>query len=144
MNIKDVASLLRALKKDIADDCRASDDPDDNTPGMQVTVATTDGKAWTYQTGDNSYSGGCYHYAHWSVIYLYRNSNCRDLAREAVAECMEPVHQERREKRDARLAKRFAGRSPFTLWIAPYRADCTRFARFVWPYATAVPHAACV
>lgn len=106
MNIKEVTALLVALKKDIHDDYRASDDPDDDTPGMQVTVATTDGKNWTYQTGDNSYFGSCYHYQYWSVIYLYRNSNCADLAREAVNECMEAVCEQRREKRDVKLRKR--------------------------------------
>lgn len=144
MTIKEITALLIALKPDIADDYRCTDDPDDDTPGMLVTVATTDGGAWSYQTGDNSYTGGCYHYRYWSVIYLHRDSNCRELAREAYAECMEPVHEERRERRDAKLRKRFAQRSPFTLWIAPYRADCARFCRFVFPYCTAVRHAACV
>lgn len=95
LSIKSVAALLVALKADICDEYRASDDPDDNTPGMQVTIASTDGKAWTYQTGDNSYAGGCYHYRHWGVIYLYRASNCRELARDAVAEVMDGVHEER-------------------------------------------------
>ena len=33
--------LFKALKQDIDDDYRASDDPDDNTPGMQVTIGFT-------------------------------------------------------------------------------------------------------
>ena len=145
MKIKDVTRLLISLKKQISDDYRATDDPDDNSPGMQVTIATTDGKDWDYQTGDNSYSGACYHYRHWAVIYLYRRSDCRALAREAVAECMEEVWRERREKRDARLAKRFAGRSPFTLWIAPYQQDgAAQRSRFVFPMCKPQQHAACV
>lgn len=144
MKIKDVTRLLISLKKQIADDYRATDDPDDNTPGMQVTIATTDGKDWTYQTGDNSYSGGCYHYRYWSVIYLYRRSNCAELAREAVEECMSEVYRIRREKQEARLAKKCAGRSSFTLWIAPYRHDCASFSRFVFPTCKPQRHAACV
>lgn len=95
MTIKQVTKLLVSLKADIGDDYRASDDPEDNTPGMQVTIASNDGKKWTYQTGDNSYSGGCYHYRHWGVIYLYRNSNCRALAKDAIAEVWEGIVSER-------------------------------------------------
>lgn len=87
--ISEITALLRSLKKHIHDDCRASDDPEDDTPGMQVTIATTDGTGWSYQTGDNSYTGGCYQYQHWAVIYLYRRSNSRELAREAVSELRE-------------------------------------------------------
>ncbi len=84
--IREISSLLVSLKGDICDDYRASDDPDDNTPGMQVTVSTSDMQSWNYQTGDNSYSGGCYGDPHWSVIYLYRRSNCVELAKDAVNE----------------------------------------------------------
>lgn len=83
---KEIAALLVELKKDICDDYRASDDPSDNTPGMQVTVSTRDMNSWHYQTGDNSYSGGCYGDPFWAVIYLYRRSNCRELAHDAVNE----------------------------------------------------------
>ncbi len=82
----EVYRLLVSLKGDICDDYRASDDPEDSTPGMQVTVSTADMQSWNYQTGDNSYSGGCYGDPHWSVIYLYRRSNCKALATEAVTE----------------------------------------------------------
>lgn len=82
----EIASLLRSLKSQIDDDFRCSDDPDDNTPGMCVTVSTSDMRSWNYQTGDNSYSGGCYGDPHWSVIYLYRRSNCKQLAEDAVSE----------------------------------------------------------
>ncbi len=87
MNAREIARLLVQLKIDISDEYRASDDPDDNTPGMVVTFAT-DAKEtdWAYQTGDNSYSGGCYFYPFWSVVYLYRDSNCRELARQVVNE----------------------------------------------------------
>lgn len=38
---REIRSLLIQLKRDICDDYRCTDDPDDNTPGMLVTVATT-------------------------------------------------------------------------------------------------------
>lgn len=88
---REICTLLKHLKREIGDDYRASDDPDDTTPGMQVTVSTRDGSDWSYQTGDNSYSGGCYGHPHWSVVYLYRRSNCAELASSAVSELADAV-----------------------------------------------------
>lgn len=86
--------LLKSLKGDIADDYRATDDPDDNTPGMCVTIGFTPESedkdaSWSYQTGDNSYTGGAYGHPHWAVIYLYRRSNSRELAEEAADQIAE-------------------------------------------------------
>jgi hypothetical protein len=91
MTIKEIQRLLVSLKADIDDDFRASDDPDDNQPGMPVTVSTTNGINWSYQTGDNSYTGGCYGHQHWSILSLYRNSNTLELARDAVNELRDMV-----------------------------------------------------
>ena len=90
--------LFKALKADIADDYRASDDPDDTTPGMQVTIGFTpaneDNEAsWSYQTGDNSYTGGAYSHPHWAVVSLYRRSNSRELAEECASQIAELVCQ---------------------------------------------------
>lgn len=93
ITIKEIRSLLINLKADIADEYRASED--DTIPGMCVTIATTDGCEWTYQTGDNSFTGGCYHYRHWSVISLYRRSNCTELAREVVNELLGLVEEQK-------------------------------------------------
>ena len=83
----DVRALLIDLKKHIGDDYRASDDPDDSTPGMCVTIGSNPETGdWSYQTGDNSYTGGAYGYSDWAVVYLYRRSNCTELAREAVGQ----------------------------------------------------------
>lgn len=94
---KQVTLLLKSLKQDIGDEYRATDDPDDNTPGMQVTIGATpqsDGVlSWAYQTGDNSYSGGAYSHHNWGVIYLYRRSNCAELAKQAVEEIAESISQ---------------------------------------------------
>jgi hypothetical protein len=88
--------LLKSLKADIGDDYRATDDPDDTTPGMCVTIGFTPSNderdcSWHYQTGDNSYTGGAYGHAHWAVISLYRRSNSFELARQAVDEIAESV-----------------------------------------------------
>jgi len=86
----EVESLLKGLKREIGDDYRASED--DTLPGMLVTIGAEpkeDGISWGYQTGDNSYTGGAYGFQHWTLIYLYRRSNCRDLAKDAVEELLE-------------------------------------------------------
>lgn len=90
---REIRALLIRLKREIGDDYRASDDPNDDTPGMQVTFATTDGESWSYQTGDNSYTGGCYSHPHWSVISLYRRDNCTEHARHVVEELLGMVEE---------------------------------------------------
>lgn len=98
MNIKEIRALLFSLKKDICDDYRVSDDPDDDTPGICVTIATTNGKAWDYQTCDNSFTGSAYGFRHWAVISLYRDSNCLELAREAIGELRELIAEAKGEE----------------------------------------------
>lgn len=87
--IKDIRALLVALKPDIGDEYRATDDRDDNTPGMCVTIGASADGSWSYQTGDNSYTGGAYGHPYWAVIYLYRRSNSTELARDAVDQIAE-------------------------------------------------------
>lgn len=91
-NLEDLCRLFVALKKDIADNYRCSDDPEDTTPGMSVTIGWTAGNgAWDYQTGDNSFSGGAYGHADWAVISLFRRSNSRELAREVQGQLYDLV-----------------------------------------------------
>lgn len=79
---QDVYRLCRAVKQDICDEYHAFED--DDYPGIQLTVACGDdgGKNgnWSYQTGDNSYTGGAYSYPHWAVVGIYRTSNCKQIA----------------------------------------------------------------
>lgn len=92
---KEIRRLLVSLKPDIADDYRATDDPDDDTPGICVTIGATpqeDGTlSWHYQTGDNSFTGGAYGHRNWGVIYLYRRSNSAELAHAAVDEIADSI-----------------------------------------------------
>lgn len=97
MTISEITELLEFLQTTIADDYRATDDPEDNQPGMQVTIAT-DGdrdssgqfsEPWTYQTGDNSFAGNCYGYQYWGVGYLYRDSDCKEIAADMIEQCRE-------------------------------------------------------
>lgn len=105
--VREWTALLKALKADISDDYRASDDPGDSVPGMQVTIGFTpagygsEGRehlaereaSWGYQTGDNSYTGGAYCHPHWAVVSLYRRSNCRELAEDCASQIAELAWQ---------------------------------------------------
>lgn len=89
--IKDIRALLIDLKSAIDDEYRAYDDcdVDDTTPSMLVTIGADDSGDWSWQTGDNSYSGGGYGYPHWALVTLTRRANCTELARDAVAQIAE-------------------------------------------------------
>jgi hypothetical protein len=91
--LKELAQLCASLKKEISDEYRASDDPGDDTPGMQLTVGADGKGGWSWQTGDNSYSGGAYHYPHWAVVSLYRDSKCSEVAKEIRSELEEAYWQ---------------------------------------------------
>lgn len=90
--IKEIADLLIALKPDISDDFRCQDSDMDDLPGMTVTIGyDPKDKTWSYQTGDNSYSGSCYHYPYWAVVSLYRRSNSRELALEVINQILDQL-----------------------------------------------------
>jgi len=77
--------LIAALIPNICDEYRASDDPEDDTPGMSVTIGFTPetedrDASWSYQTGDNSYSGGAYGHENWGVVSIYRDSKPSEVA----------------------------------------------------------------
>jgi len=93
MIVNQWAALLRELKTQIADDYRCSDDPEDTTPGMLVTFGLSPDGTWSYQTGDNSFTGGAYGHAYWGLAYLYRRSNCKALAQHAFDEAAEQIEE---------------------------------------------------
>ncbi len=94
---KEITKLLKSLKHDIGDEYRCTDDSDDNTPGMLVTIGATpneDGDLiWGYQTGDNSYTGAAYSHRNWGVGYLYRRSHSGEVAHGIVEEIAESIAQ---------------------------------------------------
>ena len=48
--------------------------------GLDITLATNeDGDTWNYQTGDNSYTGGCYSLPHWAVETITIDSIPSDI-----------------------------------------------------------------
>lgn len=85
-----IEAILAQLQTQIDPEMRASDDPDDNQPGMQVTFACDDElNEWTFQTGDNSFSGPCYHLPNWAVVYLYQDSEATELAKDAIEQLLD-------------------------------------------------------
>jgi hypothetical protein len=92
--IKDVAALIRDLKPTIGDEYRAIGCEEDDTPSMDLTVGcNTETGEWSWQTGDNSYSGGAYSYPIWGVIIIDRRCNSRATARELVNQIAEQASQ---------------------------------------------------
>lgn len=89
--LADIRALLIELKRDIDDDYRADDDID--IPSMCVTIGADGRGQWSYQTGDNSYTGSAYHYPHWAVVTLTRRSNCTELAADVLDQLADLVAQ---------------------------------------------------
>ena len=85
--IKDLAALVRAVKACISDEYRA--DQWAERPSIQLTVGANDTGGWSYQTGDNSYTGGAYFYPSWGVVAVERCSNSVALARDIKAQIEE-------------------------------------------------------
>jgi hypothetical protein len=86
--LRDIAALVRDVRAQIQPAYRASED--DTQPGIQLTVATDDAfSMWSFQTGDNSYTGGAYGLPHWAVVAVYRDSNSFDVARDIYQQLQE-------------------------------------------------------
>ncbi len=89
--VKDLFNLLKAIKPEIADDYIQEGD---TLPSIEVTVGCDpETGEWSYQTGDNSYMGGAYHYPIWGVVSVYRRSNCADLARDIREQIADQYYQ---------------------------------------------------
>ena len=79
LNITNVSKLIKAVKQYGVD-----------KEGMDLTVGyNPKSKEWDYQTGDNSYSGACYHYPVWGVTTVFPRSKSNDLAREVVNQILD-------------------------------------------------------
>ena len=98
---QELYSLLVAIKKDadwrtLRRDFR--DDPDDSTPYIDVTIGCTfdftEGCiTWSYQTGDNSFTGGAYSHPEWFTTSILSRSNCEDLAKDLIEEIEGRIHE---------------------------------------------------
>lgn len=88
--IKELSSLIRAVKRSICPEYRAFEG--DEIPGIQLTVGANSAGDWGYQTGDNSYMGDVYHYPYWGVVGVYRRSCSRSLAKEIQDQLWEQMY----------------------------------------------------
>jgi hypothetical protein len=82
----ELAALVRDVRSTITSEYRAFEG--DSSPGIQLTVGA-DRKGWSYQTGDNSFTGGAYGYRVWAVTGVYRDSNSFITADGLIAELEE-------------------------------------------------------
>ena len=80
--IGELARLVRAIKLDICDEYV---EEKGDTPSIQLTIGAND-ESWSYQTGDTSYTGGAYGFAHWGIGYVTRRCNSREVAKEILAD----------------------------------------------------------
>ena len=62
---------------------------------LQMTFASDDLETFAFQSGDNSFSGACYGLRNWGVVELGTDSDCKELAIDAVAQIADAVEMER-------------------------------------------------
>jgi len=86
--IGELARLVRDVKLDIMDEYI---EEKGDTPSIQLTIGA-DEDGWSYQTGDNSYSGGAYGYRSWGVGYVTRRCNSREVARDILSDLASQVY----------------------------------------------------
>jgi hypothetical protein len=79
----ELARLVRNVREDISSEYRAFEG--DEKPGIQLTVGARH-DSWSFQTGDNSFSGGAYGYPHWGVIGVYRDTNSFEAADDLIGQ----------------------------------------------------------
>ncbi len=76
-----IEANIKHWNKDAVDYAEVEDD--DETPSLQLTFAiNTKGTKWSFQTGDNSYSGGAYLFPHWAVVYVSQDTTADELFKE--------------------------------------------------------------
>lgn len=57
---------------------------------LEITFACDDsGKVWNYQTGDNSYIGGCYGLPNWAIETIDCDSNASELSASIIEQLNE-------------------------------------------------------
>ena len=99
---QELYSLLVALKRGAdwptlrRDFCE--NDPSDQTPYVEVTIGCTFDFAggciiWSYQTGDNSFTGGAYGHPEWFTTSLLSRSNCKAIAKDLTEEIAGRIHE---------------------------------------------------
>ena len=58
---------------------------------LQMTFASDNLETFTFQSGDISYSGACYGLRNWGVVELGTDSDCKELAIDAVEQIADGI-----------------------------------------------------
>lgn len=92
--INELTKLFVHLKTTIHDDYSTEGDEPGSPPSMEVTIGwTPETGNYSYQTGDNSFTGGAYGHPLWAVVYLTRRANSTELAREVRSQLLDQYCQ---------------------------------------------------
>jgi hypothetical protein len=73
LNLSDWQSYLDVMS-DVAD----TDEDECNFNDLTVGLSEN-GQEWSYQTGDNSFTGGAYSFPHWAVVSFSKDTTPKEL-----------------------------------------------------------------
>jgi len=84
----DLYELVSNVRNDISPESRAFEG--DEEPGIQLTVGwDPKDKKWSYQTGDNSFTGGAYSCPIWAVVAIYVRSKIESVIKDILNQIQE-------------------------------------------------------
>lgn len=93
---QELYGLLVAIKKSADWPDFSGSSTNDEPSYIDVTIGCTFGEeciTWSYQTGDNSFTGGAYGHPEWFTAALLRRSNCREISKNMISEIEERIHE---------------------------------------------------
>jgi hypothetical protein len=78
-NITNITKLIKEIKNYVG-----------RGESLDITVGyNPESKEWSYQTGDNSFSGSAYFYPVWGVTTIYPRSKSKDLAKDVINQILD-------------------------------------------------------
>ena len=81
----EIAAFLKLNWASLQEDAQEYD-------GLDITFAVDDdGSVWNYQTGDNSFTGGCYSLPHWAVATISRGEGVKGVIDEIIEQLEEEL-----------------------------------------------------
>jgi len=100
-----ILPTIEEIAEIVADVMRSLDDYDDEEitemdGGIDLTIATNGKEVegvgcadWGFQTGDNSYTGACYHYRNWAVRTVGKEDSPNEVAEDLLDQLSECFYQ---------------------------------------------------
>ena len=93
-SIRELSALVRHVSQQVprVSDSDAADYrmDEDSLPSIDLTIGwDPETGDWSYQTGDNSFTGGAYGYPVWAVTSVYRRQDSRAVARDLIDQLCE-------------------------------------------------------